>query len=116
MEYGAPKTRKGLVVELVNIMSVKAGQILARAATNAGGAVLCPAGLRLTDTVIERLRTAGIESLIIEGGQTKGLSPQDRIQALNDRFDGIDDPLLLQIKAVIEKRLNIMQLEQSAHS
>ena len=87
---------------------------MARAVTNVGGAVLCPAGFRLTKSVIERLRGAGIESLIVEGGHDKGPSPQERVEALNERFEGIDDPLLLQIKATIENRLNLMNLERNS--
>ncbi len=100
-------------MELLGISAVRAGHVLARAVTNAGGAVLCPAGFRLTDSVIERLRGAGIESLIVEGGNDKGPSPQERVAALNQRFEGIDDPLLLQIKAAIENRLNLMNLEMN---
>ncbi len=91
---------------------VQAGRVLARPVTNAGGAVLCPAGLRLTERIIERLRAAGIESVVVEGGREHGPTPRERLDKLNQRFEGIEDSLLLQLKAIFENRLNLLILEQ----
>jgi hypothetical protein len=101
-------------MELLSINAVRAGQVLARAVANASGATLCPPGFRLTEASIERLRNAGVESVVIEGGEGKVASPQERLAALRRRFQGIDDPILLQIKATIENRLNFMGLERGA--
>lgn len=99
-------------MELVNILAARAGQILARSVTNAAGAVLCPPGFRLSETAIDRLKNAGVESLLVESGETGGPSVQERIAALHQRFEGIEDPIMLQIKATIENRLSFMRLER----
>jgi len=101
-------------MELVSITSARAGQLLAKEVTNANGAVLCPRGLQLTESVIERLRNAGVETLLVEGGESHGPTTQDRIEALQRRFAHVDDPILLQIKATIENRLSLMLLERNA--
>lgn len=99
-------------MELLSIISLRPGQVVARAVTNAGGAVLCPPGLQLTEAVIERLKNAGVESVIVEGGEDKGPTPAQRLEALQRRFEGIDDPILMQIKATIETRLNFTRVER----
>ena len=97
-------------MELLNISNVKPGQTLARAITNADGAVLCPTGFKLTESAIERLKNAGVDSVVIEGGEDSGPSMEQRIAELRERFEGIDDPIMLQLKATIEKRLSFMRL------
>jgi hypothetical protein len=101
-------------MELVRILSVRPGQVLARDVANTAGAVLCPAGSRLTRAVIERLKTAGIDSVVIEGVDNRGPTPQERLDVLRRRFAGVDDPILLQVKATIENRLQLMCLERAA--
>ena len=101
-------------MELVSISAARAGQVLAKEVTNATGAILCPRGFRLTESVIERLRNAGVETLLVEGGESRGPTPQDRLDALQRRFANVDDPIMLQIKATIEKQLNLMLLDADA--
>ena len=103
-------------MELVSISAARPGQLLAKAVANATGAVLCPRGFQLTESVIERLRNAGVETLLVEGGESRGPTPQDRLEALQRRFANVDDPILLQIKATIENRLNLMVLERDTTS
>lgn len=100
-------------MELVSIERLRPGQTLAKAVTNAGGAILCPPGYRLTETAIGRLRNAGVESVIVESFEDKAPEIQARLTALHDRFQGIDDPIMLQLKAAIENRLNFMKLENA---
>jgi len=99
-------------MESISIAAARPGHILAKAVTNATGAVLCPPGLRLTQATIERLRNAGVQSLIVEGGKDAGRALDERLADLQRRFAGIDDPLMLQIKAALEKRLNLLRLDQ----
>ena len=98
----------------ISLASAQPGQVLAQPVTNAIGAILCPAGHHLTEETIARLHTAGIKTIEIVGGQSDAPTPAERIEALEHRFDGIDDPILLQIKAAIKKRLTLIQLEQEA--
>lgn len=101
-------------MELVSITSARPGQLLAKEVTNANGAVLCPRGFQLTESVIERLGNAGVETLLVEGSESRGPTPQDRIEVLHRRFAQVDDPILLQLKATIEHRLSLMLLERNA--
>ena len=103
-------------MERINIASAKPRQVLAQAVTTAQGAVLCPSGFRLTETALERLKRAGIESVVIKGSRVKGPAAEARIEALNRRFDGIDDPIMLQIKATIENRLGFLRVEQEVQA
>lgn len=100
-------------MELISIERLRPGQTLAKAVTNAGGAILCPPGFRLTEMVIGRLKNAGIESVIIESFEDKTPEVQARLSALQDRFQGIDDPIMLQLKAAVENRLNFMKFENA---
>ena len=95
-------------MELVTVKQLRSGYVVATAVTNAKGAVLCPAGFTLTDQAIERLKNAGVEDVVIQGTARKGPSTADRLAALHRRFSDVDDPILLQIKATIENRLNLM--------
>ncbi|MBX7258618.1 MAG: hypothetical protein K1Y02_19815 [Candidatus Hydrogenedentes bacterium] len=98
---------------LVNIGDLKPGQVIAKAVTNAGGAVLCPAGYRLTETSIERLKNAGVDAVVLDTSDSPESNEATidlRLAELEARFRGIDDPIMLQIKATIEKRLSFMRL------
>lgn len=98
-------------MELVNVSQLRPGLILATAIRNKGGAVLCPAGMQLTKVIIERIRNAGVESAVVEGTVGDGPKIEERLAALEARFTGIDDPILLQIKATIENRFHAMKME-----
>lgn len=99
-------------MELVTIDQVRPGHIVATAVTMAGGAVLCPMGFTLTAAAIERLRNAGIDAVVIERSLAADNSTLDkRLDLVRERFAGVEDPILLQIKATIEHRLNCMKLE-----
>ena len=97
---------------LVRISEVKPGQVLAKAVVTGGGAVLCPAGFRLTETSVQRLANAGIESLLVEGDSGDTSELQRRMEAVEARFRGIDDPIMMQIKATVEQRLKWLLLER----
>lgn len=100
-------------MELVDINAAKPGQVIARAVINQGGAVLCPPGFRLTEAAIERLRGAGVDSIVVEANDARpGAALQERIAQLKKRFQGIDDPVMLQLQATIEKRLKFQLMEQ----
>lgn len=97
-------------MELVNIDQLRPGFVVASAVTNCGGATLVPMGYQLTPQSIERLANAGVSSVVVEAvfNPTEGVDR--RLDALDRRFSGTDDPLLLQIKAAVAKRLQFMKL------
>lgn len=100
-------------MELLSVSQLRPGHTVAKAVTNRGGAVLCPPGFQLTATAIERLRNAGIETVIVESLEDKSPEIQQRIKALESRFADIDDPILMQIKATVANRLGFMLAEHS---
>jgi len=89
-------------VQVCKITEAAPGMVLGRPIRNPEGAILCPAGLVLTDTAIQRLEKMGIESFFVEGGEDTGPTPEDRIVELSRRFAGITDPAMLQIKTIVE--------------
>ena len=93
---------------LVRIAELEPGQRLAKAVTNAKGAVLCPPGFELTENVIERLKQAGIETVVIEGGTTNDASIRERLAGLESRFNGVTDPDMIRIRTLVENRLRMM--------
>ncbi|MCC6489789.1 MAG: hypothetical protein IT364_20035 [Candidatus Hydrogenedentes bacterium] len=93
---------------LVRIAQLEPGQRLAKAVTNANGAVLCPAGFELTESAIARLRNAGVESVVLEGGSSNADAIKERIGALDARFEGVTDPAMIRIKETVENRLRSM--------
>lgn len=99
-------------MELLNITQLRPGLTIAKAVTNAGGAVLCPPGFRLTESAIRSLENAGVESVIVECVPGGPSALDARIADLEDRFQDVEDAIMLQLKACIEKRLRFMRLEQ----
>lgn len=97
---------------LVNIEDVRPGQVVAKAVTSATGAVLCPPGFQMTATAIERLKNAGVTSVIVEGLDESRRTIAQRLEELHRRFAGIDDPLLIQLKAAVERRLSLTAVER----
>ena len=51
------------------------------------------------------------EAVVVEAADKSGPTPEERIAELNERFEGVDDPIMLQIKATIENRLSLMRLD-----
>jgi len=85
--------------------------VVASAVTNHGGAVLVPPGYKLTEQAIARLKNAGVDGVIVEERKHARPDMDGRIAAVSKRFEGIDDPIMLQLRATILKRLNMIKLE-----
>ena len=95
---------------LISINDIRPGQVVAKAVTNTKGAVLCPSGFKLTESAITRLKNTGVESIIVEG-EAGGDVEQDmekRLEELARRFESVEDPIMIQLRAAIEKRLRFM--------
>ena len=97
----------------INVKFLRPGQVLADAVTNASGAVLCPLGFTLTEQAIKRLQNANVTSVGIEGSSKPGIDIDARQAELDKRFAGMTDPVLLGIKAILEKRLKWLREEYS---
>lgn len=112
-EYAFPNacsTEIAMALQLVNIAQLKPGQVVATAVTNSGGAVLCPVGFKLTEKAIERLGNAGVDAVVVDVNEKLMANIDRRIEALQKRFEGVDDPIMLQLKATVEQRLNFMKI------
>ena len=95
----------------VNVRYLRPGQVLADVVTNSSGGVLCPLGYQLTDKAIERLQNANVGSVWIEGSADNMPDVGAMEGTLNRRFDGVDDPVLLRIKALLQKRIDTIRAE-----
>ncbi len=100
-------------MEMVALAEVAPGRRLARPVTNSAGAVLCPAGTALTPALIEKLVNAGIDGVYVHGGGRQGLGVQERMDNLRKRFAGVTDPALLELKKIVETRLEAMAAQES---
>ncbi len=91
----------------ITLTQAEAGQIIAQDLTNSSGGVLCSKGTILTERLIERLRKAHIPGVCVE----RPLSRQDtearkaRLAQLQTRFEGVEDAIMLELKAIMERRL-----------
>ena len=92
-------------MELVSLQQVNPGAVLAAPVTNRDGAVLCPKGFHLTEAALARIARAGIQAVIIEGAGKHEPNYKRRLEQLEARFSGVEDPLLLQLKATMARIL-----------
>lgn len=95
----------------VHVNHLRSGQVVADVVRNAQGAVLCPIGYQLTDKAIQRLANANVSTIWIEGSNRPPIDVKAHRDRLEHRFRGIDDPVLLQIKALIEHRYQRLEEE-----
>jgi len=96
-------------MELVSLVEITPGRILARPVANSAGAVLCQAGSLLTEALIEKLENAGIDSVYVQGGGREGPTLEERLAALQTRFTRVADPALLELRAIVEARFDLMR-------
>lgn len=95
----------------INVKFLRPGQVIADVVTNANGAVLCPIGYNLTEQAIQRLKNANVSMVYIEGNAAPSVDIEARLNDLESRFAGIDDPILMEIKGLLETRYNLLKEE-----
>ncbi len=86
------------------IEHVLPGQTASRPVTNANGMVLVQAGTVLTESLIVRLTSLGVTSVIVAGGDggEQPRSREERVQDLERRFAGHDqDEVMVAIKDLV---------------
>jgi hypothetical protein len=93
----------------IPLSKVQPGQRIARAVVNANGVVMVQPGTELTSTMIERLRSVGVDAVVVASGDgsTEPSKPvEERLRELDARFAGHEnDPVMMQIKDVIARQL-----------
>jgi len=71
---------------------------------NSDGPPICGKGIKLTSSLIERLKRMGVQSITVEGGptaQSGGKSPAEILSALDERFRKAEgDPLTAKLKNI----------------
>ena len=95
----------------IDVKFLRSGHVLADPVANSSGAILCPMGYQLTDIAIQRLKNAGVLRVTIEGNPYSGPSIEFLTDRLEKRFQGIEDPRLLEIKGLIATRIDAIREE-----
>jgi len=71
---------------------------------NASGPPICGRGIKLTSSLIDRLKRMGVQSITVEGNPIRmagDRSPEEILQALDERFRKVEgDPLTVRLKNV----------------
>ncbi len=74
-----------------------------------GGPPICGKGITLTDSLIERLKRMGVQTIVVEGHpvrMTGDKNPEDILAALDFRFRKVEnDPLTGKLKRVYRQYL-----------
>lgn len=92
----------------IPLSDVQPGQKVVRPITNASGIVMVQPGTELTDQLIQRLRTLGVESVSVAGETTGGrvVSVERALADLEVRFAGHEhDEWMMQLKAIVARQL-----------
>ena len=91
----------------IPVEEAEVGDVVAEPIEDENGRVLLPAGAKLSQAVIDRLRGWGVFALNIEGEEQKdGKSREELIDELDYRFAGLEeDALMMQIKEIARGHL-----------
>ena len=88
------------------------GMVLGRDIKNSddpAAMTVCGKGVKLTESLLERLSQMGIQSLVVEGHPVKiagEATLEEMLAALDKRFTRVqDDPLMMKIKEIHRKRI-----------
>jgi hypothetical protein len=99
-------------MQTIPISLAAPGMVIAAEIKSGGeatGRILCGKGVNLTDSLINRLRQMGIESLTVEGHPVK-VEGEETIETmlgtLDRRFSRVvDDPLMMRMKEMYRKEI-----------
>jgi hypothetical protein len=97
-------------MEQVPIEDLYTGQILSEAVFDAEGNEICPAGQIIGEADRERLRKARVRTVSVHMGLYREADIQVRRTAIELRFGGVKDPVLLTFKRLVLERLNLMKV------
>lgn len=87
---------------------IKPGMKTFEEVVDANGRVLCGKGIELTEDHIKRFHELGVNFVTVEGHPVNlpwEKTLEEELEALNRRFEGIEDPVLLEIKKILEEFL-----------
>jgi ubiquinone biosynthesis protein UbiJ len=96
----------------IPLTMVKSGMVVAKeitASDDPASMTICGKGVKLTDSLINRLEQMGIQSVNVEGHPVKmegDSSVEEMLAALDHRFRRAgDDPLMMMIKDVYKEQI-----------
>ncbi len=96
-------------MQRLRIDQVEAGMVLAGDVQNERGMVLCKKGLPLSETILRRLKSAGVGTVNVEGQPVGGAEKPtlaERIAELHRRFEKTADaPLMAALREICERQL-----------
>ena len=95
-------------MQRIPIKFAAAGMTIAKVVNRGDGMVLAGEGLKLTDSIIDRLRNAGVGSLVVQGRPLPGLNDGFDLQKLLGRLDYLfrkyrRDPLMWTMRNLLEQ-------------
>lgn len=91
----------------IRVEEARVGDIIAEPIKDQNGRVLLPAGAKLSQAVLSRLKGWGVFALNIEGEEQQGGKSKDELLVeLDQRFAGLeDDEIMMQIKEIARGHL-----------
>jgi hypothetical protein len=96
----------------IPISLAAAGMVVDReikASEDPSSMTICGKGVKLTESLIDRLRQMGIQSVTVEGHPIKiegETSLAEMLVSLDKRFNRVaDDPLMMKVKEIYRKRI-----------
>jgi hypothetical protein len=99
-------------VQNIPILLASAGMVIAKDVMrpdNPEGFPVCGKGASLSESLIERLKQIGVQSIAVEGHPVKmegDVSPAEQLAALEKRFRKIaDDPIMTLVKDTFKNRI-----------
>jgi len=100
---------------------IKPGMKIYEEVIDANGRVLCGKGIELTEDHIKRFEEFGVNFVTVEGNSVKlpwEKSLEEELKELEERFEGITDKTLLEIKKLLKEFLEekYQELQSSQES
>jgi hypothetical protein len=96
----------------IPISLAAAGMVIAReikSSSESSAGILCGKGVKLTESLLNRLRQLGVESMTVEGHPVKmegEASVQQMLEALDQRFRRVaNDPLMMKVKQMYRRQI-----------
>ena len=82
------------------------GMVLARPVMNKNGMTMLGEGAELTDSLIEKIRDMGIESVHVQGMSQPDIPMEALLAVLDARFAHVEkDPLMAMIKRLMKEHI-----------
>ena len=108
-------------MQRIAITQAKAGMVLADAAENEKGTVVCGPGTPLTEILIGRLERFGVGRISVEGHPVKKAGEDKSLETLAAELDArfakhTDNPLMMEVKGVFHAQLQERMAEFSGET